>query len=336
MSVTERNPVLAEGGPAEPGRAPRRDVPEVLLPREVPLGGPRAMPVHRTPAAAAPLPDRRVVLRRPLRPDDVSPPAGCACRPHPHTGLQTVTWLFDGRGGAPRQRRDARDRAARRAEPHDGRARHRPLGVLDAGTTTLLHGAQLWVALPDGAPARRRGLRALRARPCPGRRRRRCACSSARWLGATAPARTFTRLVGAEVRLAAGATLARRRSTRPSSTACSSTRARSRSTAAGSSAAQLVSLPAGRDELVLEAHRRAGAACSCSAASRSASRSSCGGTSSAATTTRSSRPAPTGSARWSSSARRGTRTAASARIRRLATTCCRRPELPTVRLKPRS
>jgi hypothetical protein len=41
---------------------------EVLTPRDVPLGGPRAMTVRRTLPTEGSLAHRRVVLPRPLRP----------------------------------------------------------------------------------------------------------------------------------------------------------------------------------------------------------------------------------------------------------------------------
>ncbi len=46
------------------GRAPV----EIITARDVPLGGPRAMTVHRTLPRPPALPHRTVVLRRPLRP----------------------------------------------------------------------------------------------------------------------------------------------------------------------------------------------------------------------------------------------------------------------------
>ena len=69
---------------------------EVLTSRDVPLGGPRAMTVHRT------LPQRRRSLigawcfADHYGPDDVSATGGMDVPPHPHTGLQTVSWLFTG------------------------------------------------------------------------------------------------------------------------------------------------------------------------------------------------------------------------------------------------
>ena len=64
--------------------------------REVPLGGPRAMTVRRT------LPQRARSLvgawcfADHYGPDDVARTGGMDVPPHPHTGLQTVSWLFTG------------------------------------------------------------------------------------------------------------------------------------------------------------------------------------------------------------------------------------------------
>ena len=69
---------------------------EVMAPREVPLGGPRAMTVRRT------LPQRERSLIGAwcfldhYGPDDVADSGGMKVAPHPHTGLQTVSWLFTG------------------------------------------------------------------------------------------------------------------------------------------------------------------------------------------------------------------------------------------------
>ena len=69
---------------------PRRGGIEVLTPREVPLGGPRAMTVRRT------LPQRERSLIGAwcfldhYGPDQVADSGGMSVAPHPHTGLQTV------------------------------------------------------------------------------------------------------------------------------------------------------------------------------------------------------------------------------------------------------
>jgi quercetin 2,3-dioxygenase len=121
---------------------------EILLPRQVPLGGPRAMTVHRT------LPQRQRstigawCFLDHYGPDDVSATGGMRVPPHPHTGLQTISWLFAGEI----QHDDSVGTSAR--------VRPGELNLMTAGRgishsevstpeTTILHGAQLWLALPD-------------------------------------------------------------------------------------------------------------------------------------------------------------------------------------------
>ncbi|GAB3252952.1 pirin family protein [Nocardioides dilutus] len=123
---------------------------EILTPREVPLGGLRAMTVRRT------LPQRQRSLIGAwcfldhYGPDDVAETGGMSVAPHPHTGLQTVSWLFTGEI-------EHRDSAG-----HHALVRPGELNLMTAGhgishsevstsATTTLHGAQLWVALPDAA-----------------------------------------------------------------------------------------------------------------------------------------------------------------------------------------
>jgi quercetin 2,3-dioxygenase len=121
---------------------------EILTPREVPLGGLRAMSVRRT------LPQRQRSLIGAwcfvdhYGPDDVRVTGGMDVAPHPHTGLATVTWLFAGEV----EHRDS----------HGVHAVVRPgeLNLMIGGHgvchsevslpgTTTLHGVQLWLALPD-------------------------------------------------------------------------------------------------------------------------------------------------------------------------------------------
>ncbi|THV13055.1 pirin family protein [Nocardioides caeni] len=118
-----------------------------MAPREVPLGGPRAMAVRRT------LPQRHRSLIGAwcfvdhYGPDEVSATGGMVVAPHPHTGLQTVSWVFTGEI-------DHRDSAGNVAT-----VRPQEVNLMTAGRgishsevstpgTTVLHGAQLWVALP--------------------------------------------------------------------------------------------------------------------------------------------------------------------------------------------
>ncbi|MEO7007391.1 MAG: pirin family protein [Terrimesophilobacter sp.] len=123
---------------------------ELLEPRMVPLGGPRAMTVRRT------LPQRSRSLIGAwcfidhYGPDDVATTGGMVVPPHPHTGLQTVSWLFAGEI-------EHRDSSGAHAMVRPGE-----LNLMTAGggiqhsevstpATTMLHGVQLWTALPDAA-----------------------------------------------------------------------------------------------------------------------------------------------------------------------------------------
>ena len=127
---------------------------EQLPGREVPLGGARRHDGAALAAEPRPAHGRRLVLRRPLRARRRSGrTGGMDVPPHPHTGLQTVSWLLDGPGPSPGQPRQRRSDRARPAQPDDQRPRHRALGGVGRRPGTLL-GVQLWVALPE--PARHR------------------------------------------------------------------------------------------------------------------------------------------------------------------------------------
>jgi redox-sensitive bicupin YhaK (pirin superfamily) len=121
---------------------------EIMTPREVPLGGLRAMTVRRT------LPQRQRSLIGAwcfvdhYGPDPVDDNGGMNVAPHPHTGLQTVSWLFEGEI-------EHRDSAGSHAMVRPGQVNLMTAGrgishseISTPGTRTL-HGAQLWVALPD-------------------------------------------------------------------------------------------------------------------------------------------------------------------------------------------
>ena len=121
---------------------------EIMTPRDVPLGGPRAMRVRRT------LPQRHRSLIGAwcfvdhYGPDDVAVSGGMSVAPHPHTGLQTVSWLFTGEI-------EHRDSAGHHAMVRPGEVNLMTAGrgishsEVSTPATTSLHGAQLWVALPD-------------------------------------------------------------------------------------------------------------------------------------------------------------------------------------------
>ena len=122
-------------------------MPELLLlePREVPLGGTRAITVRRT------LPHRDV---RTVGPwcfvDHYGPHAGQGMDvpPHPHSGLQTVSWLLSGDV----EHRDSLGSVAR-IRPGELNVMTSGRGIahseVSAASSGPLHGVQLWVALPD-------------------------------------------------------------------------------------------------------------------------------------------------------------------------------------------
>lgn len=178
---------------------------EILTPREVPLGGPRAMRVRRT------LPQRERSLIGAwcfvdhYGPDDVAESGGMSVAPHPHTGLQTVSWLFTGEI-------THRDSAGNHARVLPGEVNLMTAGrgishsEVSTADTTTLHGAQLWVALPDADRHTDPGFQHY-APP---------AVSGEGWsarvflgslLGSTSPVDTFTPLLGAEMLLEPGARL---------------------------------------------------------------------------------------------------------------------------------
>jgi redox-sensitive bicupin YhaK (pirin superfamily) len=121
---------------------------EIMTAREVPLGGPRAMTVRRT----LPQRDRSLIgawcFLDHYGPDPVAESGGMSVAPHPHTGLQTVSWLFEGEI-------EHRDSAGNHAMVVPGEVNLMTAGrgishsEVSTGATTTLHGAQLWVALPD-------------------------------------------------------------------------------------------------------------------------------------------------------------------------------------------
>ena len=127
---------------------------EVLIPRDVPLGGLRDMRVRRT------LPQRGRSLIGPwcfldhYGPDDVAETGGMLVPPHPHTGLQTVSWLFTGAVA----HRDSlgTEMVVRPGELNLMTSGH---GIshseVSTGGTTMLHGVQLWLALPSDAAGNR-------------------------------------------------------------------------------------------------------------------------------------------------------------------------------------
>ncbi|WP_299520112.1 pirin family protein [uncultured Serinicoccus sp.] len=147
MSSLETRPdeVTCGDGPSPQGAV------TVLAPREVPLGGPRAMRVRRT------LPSRGRTMVGAwcfvdhYGPDEVGRTGGMVVPPHPHTALQTVSWLFSGEI-------EHRDSTGVHAVVRPGELNlmtagrgvcHSEVSVTgDEPHLQVLQGAQLWVALP--------------------------------------------------------------------------------------------------------------------------------------------------------------------------------------------
>ncbi|MEP6817123.1 MAG: pirin family protein [Marmoricola sp.] len=178
---------------------------EIIEPREVPLGGLRAMTVRRTlPTRGRSLIGAWCFLDH-YGPDDVAQTGGMAVSAHPHTGLQTVSWLFTGEI-------EHRDSAGHRAMVRPGEVNLMTAGrgishteVSTSGTTTL-HGAQLWVALPDGRREIDPAFEHYAAPLAAGDGwTARVFLGSA--LGQASPVATHTPLLGAEVSLECGTAL---------------------------------------------------------------------------------------------------------------------------------
>ena len=179
--------------------------PVVLPYRHVPLGGPRAMPVRRS------LPQRERSLIGAwcfvdhYGPDDVSQTGGMVVPGHPHTGLQTVSWLFSGEV-------EHRDTTGAHAFVRPGE-----LNIMTAGNgiahseystprTSVLHGAQLWVALPEATRFAEPGFEhyappAVEVDGC------RVLVFLGTLFGQTSPVTMQSDLVGAEATIPAGASL---------------------------------------------------------------------------------------------------------------------------------
>ncbi|MGP4993591.1 pirin family protein [Glutamicibacter ardleyensis] len=180
---------------------------QTLEPRPVPLGGPRAMTVFRT------LPQRQRSLIGAwcfldhYGPDDVSLTGGMSVPRHPHTGLQTVSWLFSGEI-------EHIDSAGNQAIVRPGE-----VNLMTAGygithseflcdESTILHGAQLWTALPDRVRNMEPTFENYRPEPMNGTGWMLNVFLGTLAIGdqtSTSPVKTHTELSGAELHLEAGA-----------------------------------------------------------------------------------------------------------------------------------
>jgi redox-sensitive bicupin YhaK (pirin superfamily) len=178
---------------------------EILVPRQVPLGGPRAMDVRRT------LPQRQRSLIGAwcfldhFGPDRVGDTGGMQVPRHPHTGLQTVSWLFTGEI-------EHRDSAGFHAAVRPGEVNLMTAGrgishsEFSTPDTDVLNGAQLWVALPERARHMEPTFEHYRPEALTGE-----GWTMRVFLGSlaasTSPITTHTPLLGAEIILEPGAEL---------------------------------------------------------------------------------------------------------------------------------
>ncbi|WP_228488860.1 pirin family protein [Raineyella fluvialis] len=175
---------------------------QIVHPRDVVLAPGGGISVRRT------LPDRHRSLIGAwcfldhFGPEEPSVHGGMRVAPHPHTSLQTVTWLFSGKV-------EHRDSLGTRMVVRPGQ-----LNLMTAGRginhseysthdSETLHGVQLWTALP--AAHRLTDPRFDHYEPQPvtiGEHR--VSVFLGRLAGATSPVGTFSPLVGAEIVLGAG------------------------------------------------------------------------------------------------------------------------------------
>jgi len=137
-------------------------------------------------------------------PDDVDGLAGMRVGPHPHTGLQTVTWLFEG------------DVVHRDSLGSDQVIRPGQLNLMTAGEGIAhaeesptphprwLHGVQLWVALPDTERGRAPAFEHHPVLPTADLGGARATVLVGELAGARSAATTYSPLLGAEVAVAPG------------------------------------------------------------------------------------------------------------------------------------
>jgi redox-sensitive bicupin YhaK (pirin superfamily) len=137
-------------------------------------------------------------------PDDIAAGAGMQVPPHPHTGLQTVSWLLEG---------TVHHRDSLGSDVTFG-PRELPLMTAGLGIAhseqspvshpRFLHGVQLWVVLPDAVRDRPPAFEHHAHLPEVGSDGLTATVLVGEFGGATSPAATHTPLVGADLSLATG------------------------------------------------------------------------------------------------------------------------------------
>ncbi len=203
MSNLEPHPQEDDaGGTVDVAPAPAY---EVLIGREVVLGGTRAMTVTRT----LPHKHRRMVgawcFVDHYGPDDIGQTSGMLVAPHPHTGLQTVTWLVEGEV----HHLDSLG-SSQQIRPGQLNLMTAGVGIAHAELSprdhsSRLHGTQLWVALPERYAGIAPSFEHHADLPVLDEPGVTTTVVMGTHGGLTSPATTYSPLVGAEITLAAGA-----------------------------------------------------------------------------------------------------------------------------------
>ena len=195
MSNTESDVEITGAGAAEPELGP---VFERLEPRTVFLG-PR-QEVRRV----LPNKERRMIgawcFVDHYGPEDITGKPGMRVPPHPHSGLQTVSWLLEGEV----HHRDSLG--------SDALVRPGQLNLMTSGPgishseesppdhSALMHGIQLWVALPESARHHApRAFTQYRDLPVIAREALRATVVMGELEGVVSPATAYTPIIGAEL-----------------------------------------------------------------------------------------------------------------------------------------
>src|SRR6266568_2103163 len=134
-------------------------------------------------------------------PQDVSQGRGMFVPPHPHIGLQTVTWLLEGEVLH-------RDTLGNEQPIHPGQLNLMTAGIGIAHAEEsppehppVMHGVQLWVALPERSSSVDPAFDHIPELPVAGIPGARITIIVGDLLGERSPARTYSDLMGAEVEL---------------------------------------------------------------------------------------------------------------------------------------
>jgi redox-sensitive bicupin YhaK (pirin superfamily) len=208
VSNLERAPLETEvadpAGPSPTLTATAEPVRQLLVGHEVALGGARAMTVTRT----LPNRGRRMVgawcFADAYGPTDLASRPGMRVPPHPHTALQTVSWLLAG------------EVLHRDSLGNEQLIRPGQLNLITAGAgishseetppdhSPWLHGVQLWVALPEDHRRTQPRFEHHGELPVHSDGGVDVTVVMGKLAGAVSPARIYTPLVCADAALAAG------------------------------------------------------------------------------------------------------------------------------------